>query len=1027
MVYVIAELRNYRQLVRLRADGLPAVEQSLATALGSLASPPRSSGPGLWITEAGSEGELEAGAVAAAAWRAQALLAARSAELFGFAVLIASIPGGASEPQRVSRVQRLLEQAEDDGRLWISSDCAALFSDSLVFEASGPLYRVVGPRQTEVPAEDGAIPAPRGWTREALVTRALDLIAPRLNLGEGRDVVWVHGPPGVGKTALLREVAARLQRGGSVPALRTRTIFRRRSPLHPFLHSLNPAILARIVPALKGPELAVWDDVGPLLQWLQDPSRQEARDEGHPLPDHILEDFYLGYRLYLLAWIRMAGEHLGPALFFCDGMDGYHPESRRIIARLLDDLLAYPGFVPVVTSTARPVPEELPGLDVHPLFVHPLGKREIRSLAQSLFPGLALPESLTRRLRRRSGGLYVSVVSYLQYLARTGRIQQTPAGHAWAGGDESEPSLPANPLSVSWFLIRTLRDDTFLLLYALFLAGGLLDRQGFLSFLGEAGFDAATVGRSLADLMASGLMADEQDLIPRFPTLRRKLEDLLGREGVALRDRFVAHMAALWESGKYRHPVLLFSFLARSGKTELALRILPEIIRRKLDECDPAGAAAFCDPRTLEFAAAPDAGQARELAAVTALGRLRTALLERNGEAAESAQSEIRRLAASDLSASLRGEVLIERGKYFLSIGNAQSALDELKRALLLYQENGGGEPERTPERGERSCYRWLGAAMLAEGRVGEAVEYLALSQRLCHEAADATGTLWTLVYLGASLFLGGRFTQCLAAIEEGLASARKLFRREVELFLLFLRARTRFQIGAYEPCATDLQTCLCLATLYSMTDALPVLRAWLGRTFVHNDENSTGVRLLESLGRQTREVLLFLAEGSLFSGGLENASLYLERALALPQESAVPAPEGITWRDGFIPVEGRSFRLARSGGLLQRSLLGMRAYLLGIRGFREEGIRELRELTRGHKALDEDPRAPWFNYLYSQVLPEAGSEEVDDKVTVLSKSLKTLQERASRIDAPADRSSFLWRNRWNRMIMEEARERKLV
>ena len=55
------------------------------------------------------------------------------------------------------------------------------------------------------------------------------------------------------------------------------------------------------------------------------------------------------------------------------------------------------------------------------------------------------------------------------------------------------------------------------------------------------------------------------------------------------------------------------------------------------------------------------------------------------------------------------------------------------------------------------------------------------------------------------------------------------------------------------------------------------------------------------------------------------------------------------------------------------------------------------------------------------------GSEEVDDKVTVLSKSLKTLQERASRIDAPGERSSFLWRNRWNRMIMEEARNRKLV
>jgi len=1025
MVYVIAELRNYRQLVRLRGNALPDVEASLAAALGSLASPPRSQGQGVWIAEAGPEGELDAAAVAAAAWRVRSLLAERARELFGFAVLIASIPE-AADAERAARAQRHLEQAEDDGHLWITADCAALFGDSLLFESSGSLYRIAGPRGAEPAAEGEAPPVLRGWTREPLVTRALDLIAPRLNLGEGRDVVWVHGPPGVGKTALLLEVGARLQRNG-VPPLRTRTIFRRRSPLHPFLHSLNPAILARIVPSLKGPELSVWDDVGPLLQWLQDPSRQEGRDDGHPLPDHILEDFYLGYRLYLLAWIRMAGEHLSPALFFCDGIDGYHPEARRIIARLLVDLLSYPGFVPVVTSVARPSPEDLPGLDVHPLFVHPLGKREIRSLARSLFPGLALPEALTRRLRRRSGGLYVSVVSYLQYLARTGRIQPAAAGYTWNGGEEAEPALPANPLSVSWFLIRTLRDDTFLLLYGLSLAGGLLDRQGFLSFLGKAGFDAVTVGKSLADLMASGLMADEHDLIPRFPTLRRKLEDLLGREGAALRERFIAHMMTLWESGKYRHAVLLFSFLARNGKTELALRILPEIIRRKLDECDPAGAAAFCDPRTLEFAEVPNAGQARELAAVTALGRLRAALLQRDGETAETAQAEVKKLAASELSLSLRGEALIERGKYFLTVGNAPAALEELKKALLLYQENGVGEPDRLPERGERACYRWLGAAMLAEGRLGEAVEYLALSQRLCHEAHDAPGTLWTLVYLGASLFLGGRFTQCLSVIEEGLASARKLFRREVELFLLFLRARTRFQVGAYEPCSLDLQACLCLATLYSMNDALPVLRAWLGRTFVHADEPLPGARLLESLGRQTREVLLFLAEGSLFSGGLENASLYLERALALPVESAVPAPEGITWQDGFIPVEGRSFRLARGGGLLQRNLLGMRAYLLGMRGFREEGIRELRELTRGQKALDEDPSGAWFNYLYSQVLPEAGSEEVDDKATVLSKSLKTLQERASRIDAPGDRSSFLWRNRWNRMIMEEARERKLV
>ncbi len=667
-------------------------------------------------------------------------------------------------------------------------------------------------------------------------------------------------------------------------------------------------------------------------------------------------------------------------------------------------------------------------MDARVLYIHPLGKKEIRSLAQSLFPGLAVPQSLTRRLRRKSGGLYVSAVSYLQYLARTGLIRPgTGGGYEWAGGTEEEPALPANPLSVSWFLIRSLPEDTFLLLYGLSLAAGLLDRQGFLSFLGEAGFDAAGIGRSLADLVASGLLADERDLIPRFPGLRRKLEDLLGREGEAFRQKFVAHMALLWESGKYRHPVLLFSFMARNGRTGLALGILAEIIRRKLDECDPAGAAAFCDAKALEFSVPPTPEQGRELAAVTALGRLRAALLERNADAAESAQADAKKVAGFELPASLRGEVLIERGKYFLSLGNAVAALDELKKALLLYQETRGEQPESPADRGERACYLWLGAAMLAEGRLGEAVEYLALSQRLCHEAHDPTGMLWTLTYLADSLFVEGRFTQCQSVIEAGLTSARGLFRREVELYLLFLRARTRFQVGRYEECSKDLQEGLCLATLYSMDDAIPVLRAWLGRTLLHQEELAAGTRLLESLSAQTREVLLYLAEGCLFSAGLENASLYLERALSLPAESRFPAPEGITWQDGFTPVEGRCFRLGRGGALMQRSLLGMRAYLLGIRGFRAEAIRELHQLTRGQKSLEEDPRSAWFNYLYSQVLPEAGTEEVDDKVTVLSKSLKTLQERASRIDAPADRSSFLWRHRWNRLIMEEARERKLV
>lgn len=1026
MVYIIAELRNYRQLVRLRAGSLSVVEAGLAAVLGPRAAPFAESGQKAWLAELGEEPDLDAGAAASSAWRVRDFLSSRREELFGFAVLLASFPVTAAQ-ERSSRIRELLEEADADEQVWLAPECGLLFADSLALVKAGGLYRATGqvrPREASV----RTAPSPRPWIREALVGRALDIISPRLNTGESREILFAHGPAGVGKTALLAELASRLLRGSrEPPILRMRTLFKRRSPLHPFLGALLPATLADVPRFLRGPERAVWEDLGRLLAWLQAGEGPENGGESGMLPDHILEDFSLGFRLYLLAWTRMAEEKFLPAVLVCDGVESYHPEARAVLARMFDDLLLRPGFLPLLSSTGKEPPEELAAFDLRPLYVHPLGKRDIRSLAKNLFPGLEIPESVARRLRTRSGGLYVTVVSYLQYLWKTGRIRAGGGRNEWIQAAEEETPLPANPLSVSWYLVRTQHDDTFQLLYALYLAGGLLDRQGFLSFLSESGFEISAAERALSGLQVSGLLAEGASLIPRFPAIRRKLEELLGAEGAGLRDRFIAHMLSLWATGRYRHPVLLFTFLARNGKTDLALGVLPEIIRRKLDENDAGGARTFCDPRSLDFASAPTPEQSRRLAAITAIGRLRAALLEEDADAADGAQAEAQKCMAAGAQGTLAGEVHIERAKCFLFTGNAVAALDELKRGMLLYQETREERPGApAAERGERACYLWLGAAMLADGRLGEAVEYLGLSQRLCHEAGDAAGALWTSVYLADCLFVDGRYTQCLAAIEQGLQMARQGYRRELELFLLFLKARTQFQVGSYDACSLCLQSCMCLATLYAADSAVPVLRAWLGRALVHSGDLLSGTRLLESLS-ESREVLLYLAESALFSESLENASLCVERALSLPWSLRYPSPEGVPWRDGYTAVEGRCFRLSRGDAFLRRTLSGLRAYLLGMRGFREEGIGELHQLTRGEKSLEVDPAVYWFNYLYSRVLPEAGSEEVDDKVTVLSKSLKSLQERASRIDAPAERSSFLWRNRWNRMIMEEARERKLV
>jgi hypothetical protein len=247
---------------------------------------------------------------------------------------------------------------------------------------------------------------------------------------------------------------------------------------------------------------------------------------------------------------------------------------------------------------------------------------------------------------------------------------------------------------------------------------------------------------------------------------------------------------------------------------------------------------------------------------------------------------------------------------------------------------------------------------------------------------------------------------------------------RDEEAFLGFLAARIRFLLGDCDGCSVALQRCLCLSELYRMASAEPVLDAWIARSMVYAGDAAAGASRLERL-EATREVLLFQAEALLFAGDPDGALRALERGLAMPAESAFPPPHGGCWRDGFLALEGRCFSLARSGTCLQRQLAALRGHLLARGGSVSEAGHVLGELVRGVRPADNDPNLHLYLYLYADALPEEAGE--DDKVTVLAKALKGLQERASRIDAPAERSAFLHANRWNRIIMEEARARHLA
>jgi tetratricopeptide (TPR) repeat protein len=407
------------------------------------------------------------------------------------------------------------------------------------------------------------------------------------------------------------------------------------------------------------------------------------------------------------------------------------------------------------------------------------------------------------------------------------------------------------------------------------------------------------------------------------------------------------------------------------------------------------------------------------LGVVCTAGRLRAAVIEERLEEAGVLVRELARLGRGDPRAGSSAEAGLAASRYYLAAGDSASALDVLKRGLSAAQEAGVGGAGAV-----REASLLLGATMLADGRLGEAVEYAGLAEREAQEAGDRLGALRAGSLLASCHFLEGRLTRAEECAGEALALAAAMGQRDEEVFLDFIKARVRFLLGDYEGCSVFLQRCLCLSELYRMTAAEPVLDAWIARSMVYAGSAAAGSSRLERL-ESTREVLFFQAEAALFDGNPAGAASAVERGLATPTESAFPPPHGGCWRDGFLALEGRCFSLSRSGTYLQRQLAALRGHLLARRGSGSEAMRELGELVRGVRPADNDPSLHLYLFLYADALPEESGD--DDKVTVLAKALKGLQERASRIDAPAERSAFLHANRWNRTIMEEARARRLA
>lgn len=371
-----------------------------------------------------------------------------------------------------------------------------------------------------------------------------------------------------------------------------------------------------------------------------------------------------------------------------------------------------------------------------------------------------------------------------------------------------------------------------------------------------------------------------------------------------------------------------------------------------------------------------------------------------------------------DLNSAL---LFLEASRYFHALNEHQRALNYIKKVLIFLQ--AGDYPGL-----EGAAFIELGFLMLCKGKLLESSEYLNLAIEKLAGSGEVFNLMKAYIFSGIQQYLWGALDDALASTEKALEIARTNGFEEWRFFTDFLICRLYFELGSYYDAEKILSDCLLRSEIFPDEQRRKIFSAWTARACVYQGKIYRGINMLLSL-EEDPEVLFFLAEAYYFNGNMEMAVDSIERAGSNDEyfDLGFLSLENISWKNGFNSVEGRVLRSKKGTGVLLHNIRAFHAFMLGMTGNREYGIEILFSLTRDERISENDPYNRLYFHFYCQLLESKVNVDVVDKLTLMSKALKYLQQTSSRISSPTIRQKFMTKNYWNSRLVNEARREKLI
>jgi len=920
--------------------------------------------------------------------------------LHGWAVIL---DAGSKDPDDALQIVRRLWFGVSGDGFYVSTRSKSYFADYFQFgpaaavEESDPECRSCSPVLDAIYARpalpdygpaQGAASDPIEEAQQQTIDRLVDALG---DLGIGEDAgraLAVFGQ-GRGPSLCLEASLARLYADSSKRFLRLTASAVESSPYGPIASALGALVsLQRREESsdalLSGAERGLLEGLAPMLDFL----RRSPYRRSHSSQINIRLSLCAAVALGLYSRTMRANGL--PAFVILERIEDFPAPSLDLIRSLVAGQLSSEGIMLIAV-----------GADLPRYWKGPAP----RSLEA---PGPS-PSAIAHAALRASDAMCAPGSSAILALASAGDpLRFKLAIRLLASGREFSASAATEILAKE--SLATLPREYAEVLLALRLGEGVLTDDFMETFFRDSGY--VTGIRSIIYKTLAKLGFITEDDRPRIISslAASRCEEALPDRGSAFRESFAARLFLLRDEGLIIPSSALFRRMCSEAgpisandadKLRLALDcVSADAVYGPSEPLSDGPDERFLKPMA-DFLASYSASD-RE-ASIDALERLEA---DATGFGANDALAET----AADLA----------RAALEYSDGRLRNAAARAKNALIGLHALGAGKTEAR-------AHRLLGLCALAQEQVQEGADYLSNAYDIASAFPEPLECILSAIAEAAAHFTLGDLGRARSRAGAAASWATSSFRPDWESVCAFIEGRAAFEVGRYDRAEESFGIVRSIARVYGQDEASRRAEIWTGHAAAFRGDVAGARRILRRFGDDA-EALWFLAELEVWEGAPEKAMALTERALAVAPRRGFVSADAFDWSSGYASIEGRSVGFFAARTFLYDQIEAFSEFAAGMSDPGARGIasaERLASLAREDRLSTLHPSVHLYHFYRYLILERAAPSSMEG-ASALSKAFKALQLRSTKLEEAALKDGFL-DNRWNRVLLEAARSRKLI